>query len=241
MRKRELISGNVVIANSISRAAQKLNLSEKRILMAGIVKLNGVNGEVKLSAQEYAETYGIDVHTAYDQLKAAVNSLMKRSLSWQIRDGNKIGTRHTIWVQWYDYFKDQGVVRFKFSESVFPFLFELKCQFTQYKLKQAASLRSIYSWRLLELIEQMRQTVEGKKEQGGWLSMSIEDFWHAMEASETYRKNFSLLRKWVIEPAVKELTAKDGWRIEWEAQKEGRRVASLLFKFEKAGQRETRG
>ncbi|WP_304674960.1 MULTISPECIES: replication initiation protein, partial [Neisseria] len=70
MRKRELISGNVVIANSISRAAQKLNLSEKRILMAGIVKLNGVNGEVKLSAQEYAETYGIDVHTAYDQLKA---------------------------------------------------------------------------------------------------------------------------------------------------------------------------
>ena len=37
-----------------------------------------------------------------------------------------------------------------------------------------------------------------------------------MEATESYRKNFSLLRKWVIEPAVKELTEKDNWLIEWE-------------------------
>ena len=39
-------------------------------------------------------------------------------------------------------------------------------------------------------------------------------------------KNFQLLRKRIIEPAVKELTEKDGWLIEWEAVKSGRRVAS---------------
>ena len=38
--------------------------------MAGIAQLGGVNAEVVLSAQEYADTYGVDVHTAYDQLKA---------------------------------------------------------------------------------------------------------------------------------------------------------------------------
>ena len=60
----------------------------------------------------------------------------------------------------------------------------------------------------------------------GWLSMPIEEFWHAMESPKVTEKNFQLLRKRIIEPAVKELTEKDGWLIEWEAVKSGRRVAS---------------
>ena len=120
-----LTANNVVISNYIVRSAQTLNLVEKRILMAGIAKLGGVNGEIKLSAQEYADTYGVNIRTAYNELKGAVGTLMKRTLSWQITDGKKIGTRTTIWVQGFDYFKDEGLVKFRFSEYIFPFLFEL--------------------------------------------------------------------------------------------------------------------
>lgn len=230
VKKSETLSSrNVVISNYITRSAQTLNLVEKRILMAGIAKLGGVNGEIKLTAQEYAETYGVDIRTAYNELKGAVGTLMKRTLSWQITDGKKIGTRTTIWVQGYDYFKDEGLVKFRFSEYIFPFLFELEREFTKYQLQQAAALRSIYSWRLLELFEQMKD----KTDSSGWLSMPIEEFWHAMEATESYKSNFGLLRKWVIEPAVKELTGKDNWLIEWEARKRGRKVATLMFKFER--------
>ncbi|MCD2071562.1 MULTISPECIES: replication initiation protein [Neisseria] len=224
-----LANRNVVISNYITRSAQTLNLVEKRILMAGIAKLGGVNGEIKLTAQEYADTYGVDIRTAYNELKGAVHTLMKRTLSWQITDGKKIGTRTTIWVQGYDYFKDEGLVKFRFSEYVFPFLFELQKEFTKYQLQQAAALRSIHSWRLLELFEQMKD----KKDGSGWLSMPIEEFWHAMEAKESHKKNFSDLRRWIIEPAVKELTEKDNWLIEWEARKRGRKVATLLFKFQR--------
>lgn len=223
-----LSNHNVVVSNYIVRSAQTLNLVEKRILMAGIAKLGGVNGEIKLSAQEYADTYDVDIRTAYNELKGAVGTLMKRTLSWQITDGKKIGTRTTIWVQGYDYFKNEGVVRFRFSEYIFPFLFELEREFTKYQLKQAAALRSIHSWRLLELFEQM-----SRESKDGWLSISIEEFWHAMEATESYRANFGLLRKWVIEPAIKELTEKDGWLIEWETRKRGRKIATLFFKFER--------
>ncbi len=222
-----LVSKDVVVSNYIIRSAQTLTLTEKRILMAGIAKLGGVNGEIKLSAQEYAEAYDVDIHTAYDQLKGAVGTLMKRTLSWQIKDGKKIGTRTTIWVQGYDYFKNEGVVKFRFSEYILPFLFELEREFTKYQLKQAAALRSIHSWRLLELFEQMHNQTDGK----GWLSIPLEEFWHAMEATESYKANFSLLRRKVIEPAVKELTEKDNWLIEWEAVKRGRKVATLMFKF----------
>lgn len=225
----DLSNRNVVISNYITRSAQTLNLVEKRILMAGIAKLGGVNGEIKLSAQEYADTYGVDIRTAYNELKGAVSTLMKRTLSWQITDGKKIGTRTTIWVQGYDYFKDEGLVKFRFSEYIFPFLFELQQEFTKYQLQQAAALRSIYSWRLLEMFEQMKNKADGS----GWLSMPIEEFWHAMEATESYKSNFGLLRKWVIEPAIKELIEKDNWLIEWEARKRGRKVVTLLFKFQR--------
>lgn len=230
VKKSETLSNrHVVISNYITRSAQMLNLVEKRILMAGIAKLGGVNGEIKLTAQEYAETYGVDIRTAYNELKGAVHTLMKRTLSWQITDGKKIGTRTTIWVQGYDYFKDEGLVKFRFSEYIFPFLFELEREFTKYQLQQAAALRSIHSWRLLEMFEQMKDKTDEK----GWLSMPVEEFWHAMEAKESYKSNFGLLRKWVIEPAVKELTEKDNWLIEWEACKRGRKVVTLLFKFQR--------
>lgn len=228
--KSETLSGrNVVVSNYITRSAQTLNLVEKRILMAGIAKLGGVNGEVKLTAQEYADTYDVDMSTAYRELKNAVNSLMKRYLSWQVKDGKHIGTLTCVWIQGYKYFKAEGYVKFKFSEYIFPFLFELEREFTKYQLKQAAALRSIHSWRFLELFEQMKDKTNEK----GWLSMPIEEFWHAMEAKESHKKNFSDLRRWVIEPAIKELTEKDGWLIEWEARKRGRKVVTLLFKFQR--------
>jgi plasmid replication initiation protein len=35
----------------------------------------------------------------------------------------------------------------------------------------------------------------------------------------------------MIEPAVKELTEKDGWLIQWEAVKAGRKVKAIRFTF----------
>jgi len=35
----------------------------------------------------------------------------------------------------------------------------------------------------------------------------------------------------MIEPAIKELTEKDGWLIQWEPVKTGRKVGSLRFTF----------
>ncbi|MDD0115899.1 replication initiation protein, partial [Shigella flexneri] len=90
-----------------------------------------------------------------------------------------------------------------------PYLCELEDNFTKYQLSQACALRSVHSWRLLELFEQMNTN----KENNGWLSISLEDFHHAMESPDSYKTTFGLLRKYMIEPAVKELTEKDHWMI----------------------------
>lgn len=61
----------------------------------------------------------------------------------------------------------------------------------------------------------------------------IEDFWHAMEAPESYKKNFGQLTRRIITPSVKELTEKDGWIIDWHPVKKGRRVVKLEFYYKK--------
>lgn len=224
----ELSRQNVVIANVVSRSAQSLTLAEKRILMAGIARMRGKNQRVRITASEYAETYDVSLDTAYTQLKSAVENIFERYLQFQVWEGKKEGVERIRWVGGYRYFDKEGFVQFSFTNEIFPYLFELGGHFTKYQLQQAAALRSIHSWRLLELFEQMRGN-----DKDGWLSMPIEEFWHAMEAKDSHRKNFNNLKKWIIDPAVKELQEKDGWIIDWEAVKSGRRVATLRFKFER--------
>ena len=102
---------------------------------------------------------------------------------------------------------------------------QLNGLFTSYRLSRVSALRSLYSWRLFDLLMQFRKT--------GWLKIPIADFYHAVEAPETFKANFSNLRRWCIEPAVKEIREKDGLDLTWEAIKAGRKVVMLEFKFPK--------
>jgi plasmid replication initiation protein len=52
-----------------------------------------------------------------------------------------------------------------------------------------------------------------------------------MDAPESCKANFKDLRRRIIEPAVHELRQKDNLILEWEAQKAGRKVIGLAFKF----------
>ena len=47
------------------------------------------------------------------------------------------------------------------------------------------------------------------------------------------KQNFAKVRTQIIEPAIKELTEKDGWIIDWQPIKAGRRVAKLRFTFKR--------
>jgi plasmid replication initiation protein len=101
----------------------------------------------------------------------------------------------------------------------------LRGNHTTYLLRQAASLRSIYSWRLLELLMQFKDT--------GWRQMPIKDFLRAMDAKPSHMQNFKDARRQIIEVAVKELQEKDGWMIDWDTVREGRKVVGIKFNFKR--------
>ncbi|EBN2548707.1 replication initiation protein [Escherichia coli] len=222
---------NVVMSNAISRAAQSLSLAEKRIIFAAIAQMGGKYAPVRITAQEYANTFGMPIKQAYSQLKEASENFFNRYIRFKLNEVSEIDV--DVWkIRWlgaYKYNDGEANVLLHFTPQVMPYLCELEDNFTKYQLSQACALRSVHSWRLLELFEQMNTN----KENNGWLSISLEDFHHAMESPDSYKTTFGLLRKYMIEPAVKELTEKDHWMIDWKPIKKGRKVVRLEFWFRK--------
>ncbi|NZA52399.1 replication initiation protein, partial [Escherichia coli] len=216
---------NVVMSNAISRAAQSLSLAEKRIIFAAIAQMGGKYAPVRITAQEYANTFGMPLKQAYSQLKEASENFFNRYIRFKLNEVSEIDV--DVWkIRWlgaYKYNDGEANVLLHFTPQVMPYLCELEDNFTKYQLSQACALRSVHSWRLLELFEQMNTN----KENNGWLSISLEDFHHAMESPDSYKTTFGLLRKYMIEPAVKELTEKDHWMIDWKPIKKGRKVVRL--------------
>lgn len=225
------IERHITLSNVLVRAAQGLTLAEKRIISACIAQLDSKRMPdpykpltVKLHAHDFAETFAVHPDTAYDELQSAAKVLRDRLIRYENPSAPK--SRRVVEMRWVGrvtYAKGEGWLELAFWHEVVPHLVMLREKFTSYRLSQAAALRSLYSWRLLELLMQFKST--------GLVRMPIEAFWSAVEAPESCQKDFGRLRVRVIEPAVKELGEKDGLQIEWNPVKAGRKVISLEFRF----------
>ena len=230
----------VSMSNALARGAQGLSLSQKRIIALAMAKTDSLpisdlqnasrgGWSIRLCANEYAEAYDVDARTAYDQLQMTSRSLLKtlwRAVREKI-DGppGQRGPRilEGPWLTLAEYSKGEGSVEITFNPAISIHLLGLRTQFTTYKLKQAAALRSIYAWRLFECLQSW-------KKEGCW-ECTIEEFQHAMEAPVSCCANFGMLNRTVIQPAIKELRQKDGLIIDLKLNKAGRKVIGLSFTF----------
>lgn len=225
----------VSMSNLVARAAQGLTLIEKRVIALGMAKTDSVPAKdlvlasregwrIKFSAAEYAEAYDVSLDAAYQQMKSAGEQFLKRTVRRFEKDSKgKILEHASNWLSGTTYHQHQGWVEIRFSYEVAPHLLGLRTQFISYKLKQAAALRSIYAWRLFECLQSW-------KAKGIW-SPTVEAFANAMDAPASFRTNFGMLRRRVIEPAIKELRERNGMEIDLELKKYGRKVTDLVFKF----------
>lgn len=225
----------VTMSNALTRAGHGLTLAEKRIVAAAVSKLDSRRalppGEVprtRITAMEYAETFSVDLDTAYDQLQAAAKALYKRSITFfepaHKRNGKPLPPTmvQMRWVGSVKYQDGEGWVELAWWPDLLRHLTGLQRQFTYYQLQQASALRSAYSWKLLELLTRFEST--------GWAEYTIEDFKASMDAPPSL-SDFGQVKRRIIEPAVKELTEKDGWLIQWQPIKAGRKVKALRFTF----------
>lgn len=230
------VGGNVTMHNTLISASHGLNLGEKRLVAMAVAKLSpkavALPGRpVRISAVDFAEQFGLDPTTAYEQLRDAQENLFNRyirHIEHYGPNGQKIEVIKMRWITSISYKDGDGEVALAFAPEIAQFLVQLKKHFTSYQLSKAAALRSTYSWRLFENLERFRET-------GVW-EVDTDRFHAIMETPKSYRANFAQTRRFVIDPALAELAAKTNITAEVEPIRRGRKIDRLRFTFENASQ-----
>lgn len=230
----EPTKGVVSFSNALNNAAMCLTLMEKRVIFYCIAQVDSLKGpaqqtnEFKIVVQDFAQFFKMNEDSAYRELRKITIGIMRKQIEFSELDrGGKLIIKRRQWLAGCDYHEGHGWVKVTLSNDVAPMLTYLRHKFTSYHLEQASSLRSLYSWRLLEKLMQFETA--GK----GWWTVTIEDFCRMMEATEKQKTDFAKIRTKIIEPAIIELTEKDGWIIDYTPIKAGRKVVSLRFDFKR--------
>lgn len=222
-----MLNDNFVVtkSNALIEASYKLNLNEQRIVLSCISQLDGRkplprDNKFWVTAEDFSESFGMNINKAYEALHDAANQLYERD----IRTFDEYGKnkKRVRWVYKVEYEAGQGRVMLAFSPDIAPYLTKLHKQFTTYQLKRVAGLRSAHSIRIFEMLQQFSDT--------GILRISLDDFKDRLELGNQYSRFYDIKRR-IIEPAIKELHNKSGLIIEWDTKKKSRAVVGLEFRF----------
>lgn len=236
-----ILNNKVSMTNLAMRGAQGFTLREKRLVMCGLSKLDSrtkrkyislKDRTFRVTAAEYAELSGTSKNDAYKDLTDACKNLRTRFLRYRIETPTGIKERVINWVSSLTYHKGEGWVDFSLTEEFMPHCTALERQFTTYRLKQAKELRSLYSWRLLELLTSLTNDEHKERKE----RVELADLRLALDVPESYR--YDHIKQRAIIPAVKELTSKDDWLIEWKPIKTGRSVTAIMFTYSRSKQKD---
>lgn len=209
--------------NSLIEGCYKLTLNEQRLLYLCITQLDPrkplpKDNSFTVTAEQFSQIFNIDKANVYKQLEEASKDLAERWL--RTNDGKY--REQFRWVFGVRYHDDKGKVTLGFSPWVVPYLTSLQKQFTSLKLSQVASLKSIYSIRLLEFLIQFKST--------GKFIIELNRFKERLGIENEY-KRFYDLKKRVIDVAVKELREKSNLMVDWKSIKSGKIIKQLEFVF----------
>lgn len=219
----------VVKSNRIIEASYKLTLMEQKTLLAAIsqidsrLPLDPLQG-FEISADDLISISETETKNEYRDLKTAAEQLLNRILTINnpFPNEKRVTQLKTHWLSSVFYIPEEGKVRLYFSPQIAPYISQLTSEFTQYQLKAIGKMSSIYAIRLFELMMQWKGA--GKRE------IELEWLKQRFELGDKYPaiKDF---KKYVIDPAVKDINTHSSFNVSWEQRKTGRNVTHLIFSF----------
>ena len=207
-------------------------LNDYQVYINLIAKLGGVDDqgnylppeklkrEHMLTAKEFSENFNTDLTYSYRAIKEAVNKLMKTDIKIKENGGYvRINVCSKA-----EYKEKQGYITIKFTDDIMPYLAQVTEKFTLYNLKEVSNFKSIYSFRLYELLQDFKDT--------GYMILSILKLREYFGVGGKFTIYNNLKRK-TFGHAVEEINTTYKMNLKFEEIKEGRKVVSLKFTFNK--------
>jgi len=207
--------------NALISASYAMSLNEKRLLVLALSKIDPMGkawldgGKAKVTAKEWSDVFGIDSKVAYQRLRLASKELYNRSVRiW----GDNNNGEEIRWLSAQKYSKKNGYVEMSFGREMVYYLSGMVDQFTSYKLLRVSGLKSIHSIRMYELAKQFTGT--------GWRYIELDDLRQMLQIDNQYLI-WQDLKRWVIDRACTEVTAKSDLKLSYQIVKKGRAVHAI--------------
>lgn len=222
--------GNLVVkTNQLNSALQNLSLPEIRIIQLAIVDARETNTglstdkPLRIDALRYAEVFETTRQNGYQRMKDAEENLFNRRFSYVDERGKLVKSR---WVQQVTYLDDEGAIELVFTLAVVNGISRIDGAedfFTSYLLEQTASMDSIYSVRLYELLVQW---VAAKQTP----LFDLDNFREQLGVENHEYKRMGNFKLRVLDLAVKEINEKSDIKVSYSQVKKGRTITGFKFK-----------
>lgn len=173
-----------------------------------------------LTAKEFSENFNTEISYSYKIIKSAVDKLMKTDI--KIKEVG--GYRRINVCSEAKYEENKGFIVVEFTDRIMPFLAQVTEKFTLYNLKEVSQFKSIYSFRLYELLQDFKDT--------GYMVLSITKLRECFAVGDKFPLYANLKQK-TFAHAVEEINATYKMNLKFKEIKEGRKVTSLRFTFNK--------
>jgi len=221
------------IARELSRAITGLNSLELRVLFSFFALREKEELEFEITYQELMELLKIKRGTKADsRMKTAMRALRRKTditIPQELsRTGNEIDCDIINEVEWVKGDKSRAIVRF--SDKVTPLLDNLKSNYDFYLLSQMALFTSSdYSGLIYQFCTSILPLKEKSINYTWWLDKTENNPDSFREWTGTLKKypEWYELRRWAIDPAIKEINEKSDINIAYTPKKKGKSVVGL--------------
>ena len=173
-----------------------------------------------LTAIEFSKLFNTDVSNCYRFLHKACKKLMKTSIILEKPELSEVWEINICSTAKYN--TKQGTITIQFTDSIMPYLAQVRERFVLYNLKEIANFGSLYTTRLYELIQEFKET--------GWLLKSVSQLREVFAVGNNLKLYADFKRK-TFAHACQEINDNYDIGLRFEEQKEGRKVVAVKFFF----------
>ena len=208
------------------------NQYNHKVFLYLLAKIGGVDDKGKylppnqlkrkhlLTTKEFQQVFNTDKDNTYKILQQATKKLMKSDITLDTPETYTIINVCSQAV----YNKNEGSISIEFTDSIMPYLAQVKAKFTLYNLKEISNFKSLYTIRLYELLQDFKET--------GWMLKSVVQLRHSLGVGKKF-KLYGHLKKKTFGYAVEEINKIYKIDLKFKEIKEGRKVTALKFTFNK--------
>ena len=175
-----------------------------------------------LSAKEFSEVFNTDLSNSYKLLHKSCKKLMKTSIILEKPELSEVWEINVCSTAKYN--KHEGCITIQFTDSIMPYLAQVRKKFVLYNLKEIANFGSLYTTRLYELLQEFQET--------GWMLKSIDQLKEVFAVGGKF-KLYSNFKQRTFGHACEEINANYNIGLSFEEIKKGRKVVAIQFSFKK--------